>query len=134
MNPDVEAKLSGYPARARTQLLGIRKMILDVAESENLGTVQETLKWGEPSYAVKGGSPIRMDWKEGRADKICLYVNCNTRLIETYRELYSDCLKYEGKRAVVLGLDEALPKEILKNCISMALNYHKIKHLPLLGH
>lgn len=54
-----------YPDWAQKKLLFIRELILEVASEIN-GTpeVEETLKWGEPSYLTEQGSTIRMDWKK----------------------------------------------------------------------
>ncbi len=63
MKPEIEAKFATYPVEAQKQLKNIRRLVFSVAEENGLGMVEETLKWGEPSYLVKGGSTIRMDWK-----------------------------------------------------------------------
>ena len=39
----------------------------------------------------------------------------------------------EGEAVLPELIDEVLPKEALKNCIAVALRYHKVKHLPFLG-
>ncbi|MFL2079686.1 hypothetical protein [Marinilactibacillus psychrotolerans] len=65
MNTDVKNILGNYPDWAQKKLLFIRELILEVASEIN-GTpeVEETLKWGEPSYLTEQGSTIRMDWKK----------------------------------------------------------------------
>lgn len=132
MKPEVEAKFSTYPVAAREQLRRIRDLVLSVVVEDDLGEVEETLKWGEPSFLVKGGSTIRMDWKPNDPDVIKVYFHCQTSLIETFKEIYRDEFVYEGKRAIVipLGAAESAP---LKHCLKMALQYHRLKHLPLLG-
>lgn len=132
MKLEVEAKFATYPVKAREQLMRIRKLIFTVAVEDGLGEVEETLKWGEPSFLVKGGSTIRMDWKPNDPDFIKVYFHCQTSLIETFREMYRDEFEYEGKRAIVipLGAREIGP---LRHCLQMALKYHRLKHLQLLG-
>jgi hypothetical protein len=40
----------------------LREIILQTAfEIEELKEIEETLKWGEPSYLVKKGSTVRMN-------------------------------------------------------------------------
>ena len=56
MEPEIEAKFKTYPVQARRQLEKLRSLIFGIARENGLGTVEETLKWGEPSYLVKGGS------------------------------------------------------------------------------
>lgn len=132
MKPEVEAKFASYPVEAREQLERIRNLVFAVAEEESLGKVEETLKWGEPSFLVKGGSTIRIDWKPKDPDVIKVYFHCQTSLIETFKQIYRDEFEYEGKRAIVIPLQAA---EIgpLGHCLQMALQYHRLKHLPLLG-
>ncbi|GAL29947.1 hypothetical protein JCM19239_1638 [Vibrio variabilis] len=50
--------LAHIPDNARTRLEELRALILSFAVELSLGEVEESLKWGEPSYSVKSGSPI----------------------------------------------------------------------------
>lgn len=129
----IKDKLETYPESARSQLLNIRDVIFAVAEEESLGEVVESLKWGEPSYLVKTGSAIRMDWKAKSPTTVSIYFNCQSRLIDTFREVYRDTFTYAGNREMILPIADELPLLELKACLSMAMRYHKIKHLPLLG-
>ncbi|MCS4307810.1 hypothetical protein M2404_002150 [Rheinheimera pacifica] len=135
MNPEVQAKFDSYPVEAKKQLEKARHLILAVAEVNSLGSVEETLKWGEASYLVKGGSPIRIDWKPKEPKAIKVYFHCQTSLVETFKEIYRDEFEfeYEGKRAVVIPLSAHVDKGPLSHCIELALKYHSLKHLPLLG-
>lgn len=133
MNTEVEEKFKSYPDPIRKKLERLRCLILSEAEANNLGDVEETLKWGEPSYLVKGGSAVRFDWKEKYPDQYAMYFNCNTTLVATFKELYGDSLYFEGNRALIFGRNSALPEKALKHCIKLALTYHKVKNLPLLG-
>jgi hypothetical protein len=133
IKPEVQAKLDAYPEHITPFLLKIRELILDLAKEQNSGDVEETLKWGEPSYLVKNGSAVRFDWKPKFPEQYCLYFNCNTKLVETFRELYFDTLKFQGNRAIVLDINQPLPEQAIRHCLRLALEYKKIKHLPLLG-
>ena len=132
-NNTVQPKFDTYPTSVKLKLLELRSLILDVIERNNLGDFEETLKWGEPSYLVKGGSTVRIDWKPKAKDKYFIFFNCKTKLVDTFRELYSDVLTFEGNRAVVLNLGEPLPIDVLRHCIELSLRYKSVKHLPLLG-
>jgi len=133
MNPLVAKKFDEYPEAARAQLILVRAAVLSVAEGEDIGAVTETLKWGEPSYLCAGGSPIRMAWKSRAPDHFSLYFNCKTSLIDTFKELYPDAFSFVGNREIVFSVSQPIPLAALKACISMALRYHGIKHLALLG-
>ena len=87
-NPEVAEVFNGYPAPIREKLMYLRQLVLETAaETEGVKGLQETLKWGEPSYLVKGGSTVRMDWKKSKPDQYALYFHCKTMLIDTFREL-----------------------------------------------
>ena len=63
MNKVVKDRFDEYPENARVRLAELRNLVFQIASELELGEVEETLKWGEPSYSVKTGSPLRMDWK-----------------------------------------------------------------------
>jgi hypothetical protein len=133
MKTEVQEKFDSYPGNIRPLMFELRKLILSVAEDFNLAEVDETLKWGEPSYSVKNGSPVRMDWKPKTPNQYFLFFHCQTKLVDTFRELYSDYLEFQGNRAVVLDVNKQVPVKIIRHCIELAFRYKHIKHLPLLG-
>ncbi|MGR6872691.1 DUF1801 domain-containing protein [Pseudomonas sp. HK3] len=133
MDKSVKAKFDTYPKAAKQTLLAVRCLIFDIAEQDQLGSLEECLKWGEPSYLAKKGSTIRMDWKEKSPEYCGLYFTCNSSLVETFQQLYPDDFIYQGHRAILLPLNTELNIIPLKDCLAKALKYHTIKHLPLLG-
>ena len=132
-NTDVLEKFFNYPERVRDKMVQLRSLILEVAKEEGIEHLEETLKWGEPSYLTKKGSTIRIDWKEKAPDQYSMYFNCNTKLISTFKEIYPDTFHYIGNREIVFNLNETIHVNELKHCIALSLKYHKIKKLPLLG-
>ena len=133
-NPKVETKFDSYPKGIKPKINYLRKLIIETAkEIESITEIEETLKWGEPSYLVKKGSTIRIDWKEKTPDQYAIYFKCTSKLVLTFREVYGDTFKYEKNRAILFGLKDEVPKEALKDCIGMALQYHLLKDQPLLG-
>ncbi|KKC99805.1 DUF1801 domain-containing protein [Photobacterium halotolerans] len=133
MGERVKAKFDSYPAHIKPLMLNLRSLVLGVAETHSLGTVEEALKWGEPSYQVKGGSPVRMNWSAKDPEHYFLYFNCNTRLVDTFREVYGHALSLQGNRAIVLNVADPLPEPIVCHCVELAFNYKRLSHLPLLG-
>ncbi|MEL6588483.1 MAG: DUF1801 domain-containing protein [Bacteroidota bacterium] len=130
----VAAKFEAYPDEIRPKLWRLRQLIIDTAsEIEGINRLEESLKWGEPSYQCRKGSPIRMDWKERAPEQYAIYFNCSTSLVETFRWVHGDRFRYEKNRAIVFGVEEEIPLAELKACIAMALQYHRLKHLPYLG-
>lgn len=133
MNKAVQIRFDEYPENASIRLEELRSLVFRIAAELELGDVQESLKWGEPSYSVKIGSPLRMDWKSSSPDHYYLFFHCQTKLVDTFRELYVDVLEFQGNRAIVLSLFAPLPEATIKHCLELALTYHQRKHLPLLG-
>lgn len=133
-NTKVADVFDNYPAHIQHKLLYLRQLILETAsENDEVSDVEESLKWGEPSYVSKKGSPIRVGWKTGKPHEYSMYFNCQTKLVDTFRELHSDKFRFEGNRQMVFSEDTDLPVEELKQCILLALTYHDRKHLSLLG-
>jgi len=127
-------QFDGYPEHVIPVLQNLRELIMEAAsELDSRHPVQETLKWNEPAFLMKGGSTIRMGWKEGNPDFVALYFSCNTKLVETFRQVFGDHLNYEGKRALLFNIRETLPEDIIKLCASTAFTYHSRKNLSFLG-
>eukprot|EP00389_Voromonas_pontica_P004214 GDKH01006267.1.p1 GENE.GDKH01006267.1~~GDKH01006267.1.p1 ORF type:complete len:117 (+),score=2.71 GDKH01006267.1:287-637(+) len=115
-------------------MLHLRKLVLDTAsEIDMLEKLEETLKWGEPSYVTKYGSTLRMDWKEKSPNQYAMYFKCTSKLVPTFKILFKDKFNFEKDRAIVFKLNDDIPETELKQCITTALTYHKVKKLPLLG-
>lgn len=133
-DPKVKAVFNDYPKSVQSQLLYLRELVISVAsEIDGLEKLEETLKWGEPSYLTENGSTLRMDWKEKNPEQYAIYFKCTSSLVPTFKTIYSDKFEFEGNRAIIFKLNEKIPEAELKHCVSMALTYHKIKQLPLLG-
>jgi hemoglobin-like flavoprotein len=133
-NPQTTEVFENYPDSVRSQMEKLRELVLDAAsEVDGLENLEETLKWGEPSYLTKHGSTVRVDWKVKKPDQYAMYFKCTSKLVPTFKKLYQDTFTFEGDRAIIFKLDEKIPKNELKHCIKLALTYHKVKHLLLLG-
>ena len=130
----VDPVFKGYPEFVRQQMLALRELVIETSsEIPEIEGVEDTLKWGEPSYLTKIGSTVRMDWKEKTPDQYALYFKCTSKLVPSFKLAYNDQLKFEGTRAIVFGINDQVPKPVIKKCIRAALTYHKVKKLPLLG-
>lgn len=134
MDTSVKQVFDSYPEEVQTKMVELREIFVDVATTiDPRASLEESLKWGEPSYLVKHGSPVRIDWKESNPKYLGVYFNCNTKLIDTFRAIYGKDLRFEGNRAILLELDCPLPEEMITQCINVAFTYHNRKKLPLLG-
>lgn len=130
----VEAVFNFYPERARPTMFALRDLVFTTSQRLGLSNhLTETLKWGEPSYLSKTGSTLRIHWKEADPNGCRLFFHCQTSLVETFRALYPGVFVYEGNRAIRVGVGEEIDLDRLGHCIELSLQYHEIKHLPLLG-
>ncbi|MBO9422496.1 DUF1801 domain-containing protein [Labrenzia sp. R4_2] len=114
----------------RDGLLELRRLILETAaETDGIGKVVETLKWGQPSYLTekpKSGTTIRIASDGSELGDIALYVSCNTSLVSEWRGLFPDLI-FGGDRSLHLSLAKPLPLPELRQMIGMALTYHSRK-------
>lgn len=133
-NSKVDKVFANYPDNVRDKMLFLRKLVIETAEeTEGLKEIEETLKWGEPSFVTKSGSTLRMDWKEKTPDQYAMYFQCTSRLVETFRLVFVNKFQFEGNRAIVFQLNQKIPSNELKKCIKASLTYHNVKHLMTLG-
>lgn len=133
-NTEVAEIFDAYPKHIRKRMLFLRQLVFDTAsETDGVGEIEETTKWGEPSYTVKGGSTVRMDWKHSSPTQYAMYFHCKTKLVDTFKELYTNKLKFNGNRAIIFDVNDEVPVEELKHCIALSLTYHRRKNFPMLG-
>lgn len=52
---------------------------------------------------------------------------CHTNLVDEFRRLYPDALRYAGNRSIVLDGSERTDEAALRHCIALALTYHARK-------
>lgn len=127
----VAAVFARYSGQVKQRLLAVREMIFDVAlETHGVGKLQETLKWGEPAYVTAesgSGSTVRIDRKKDSDGRYAIYFHCQTTLVDTFRTLFPDTFAFEGNRAIVFDVGQAVPEKELRYCLQMALTYHQRK-------
>ncbi|MCP4320088.1 MAG: DUF1801 domain-containing protein [Hyphomicrobiales bacterium] len=128
---DVEAVYSSYPGDMRDKMLMLRELVfLTASETDGVGTIKETLKWGEPSYLTvrpKSGTTIRVNWHPDRPADFSVYFHCQTNLISTCQELYPNLFDFEGNRRMSYAAAKPPPEDALKHCLALALTYHRRK-------
>lgn len=106
----------------------LRQLIFETAAvTEGVGELEETLKWGEPSYLTsktKSGSTVRIDRKKSNNGQYAIYFKCTTNLVATFKEKYPDKFNYGGNRSIIFNEDDEIPVTELSDCIALALTYH----------
>ena len=127
----VAEALSRYSEPVRARLIEIREAIFVVAaETEGVGPLTETLKWGEPAYlteASKSGTTIRLGTTKSAPEECAVLFNCKTTLVETFRTHFADNFAFEGNRALIVPITGPLPHQPLMLCLRAALTYHRRK-------
>jgi hypothetical protein len=121
--------LARYDAPMRARLLELRAAIFAAAaETEGVGPLTETLKWGEPAYLTevsKSGSTIRLGTTRSPPQACAILFNCQTTLVETFRTHFADVFAFEGNRGLIVPVTGPLPAEPLMLCLRAALTYHR---------
>ncbi|MFK7855360.1 MAG: DUF1801 domain-containing protein [Granulosicoccus sp.] len=129
--PVVRKAYESLPAPHKRSAYQIRDLIWQTVGEIDLNCeVLETLKWGEPAYLpVKPriGSTVRVGQFDDQ--NLALYFNCQTMLVENFRSMFGDDMKYSKNRAVLFNVAETIPEAIVKTCVSSALRYHMDKRL-----
>ena len=127
-NEEVAEVFKSYPIKVREKLMFLRQLIFETAaETQGVGELEETLKWGEPSYLTpktRSGSTVRIDWKKSNQGQYAIYFKCTTNLVETFNEKFPTEFKYGGNRSIIFNEDDEIPVKELSYCISLALTYH----------
>lgn len=130
---NVAAVFARYPPLHRGNMIALRNLIFEIAESiDGVGPIEETLKWGEPSYLTsktKTGSTIRIDWKAATPTSYLLFFNCKTDLVKRFRHLFPDVFWFVDNRCISFGNEDPMPVAQLSKCIQLALTYHLHKRL-----
>lgn len=128
MPPEVADAFGAFPAPVRDRLLEVRRLIFaTAADTEGVGPLTETLKWGEPAYlteATKSGTTVRLGWPKLSPESCAVLVHCRTSLVESFRARFADSFAFEGNRAILLPLTGPLPEGPLRACLAAALTYH----------
>lgn len=110
----------------RAGLLALRSLILDTARSlPEVGALEETLKWGQPSYhttTTKSGTPLRLGVP--KTGGFAIYVHCQTSVVSDFANQFPGDYAIEGNRAVHFRSEEDIDAEKLQFLIRHALTYH----------
>lgn len=118
-----------WDSPTRSALLSLRTLILKTAaETAGVGTITETLKWGQPAYLTSetgSGSTIRLaPTRTGSDHDYAMFFICHTDLVDRFQVLFGDTFTYEGGRALLFRTGDEHPEQELRACVAMALTHH----------
>ncbi len=128
-NAETASIFEALPSPARARLLAMRAGVLAAAEATGTSPLTETLKWGQPAYlpSKKQGTTIRLGWSQKLPETCTMYVHCQTRLIDQYRERFPTEFIYDGTRAAHVPVQGPWPEAAFQQIAAMALTYHRDK-------
>ena len=127
-------KTNTAPSSGRFETL--KALIHEAArEVPDIGLLEETVKWGQPSFApVKPniGSSVRIETRAD-GDHALMFI-CTSGLVDEFRTFYADTLHFDRKRAIVIPAAELPDRDALKHCIQLALTHKLRKRSPQSRH
>jgi hypothetical protein len=130
-DPYVDHVFDRYPEPVRERLLSLRSLIYDVAQSTpGVGDLQETLKWGQPSYLTpetSSGTTVRIDQVKGEPHTYAIYTSCQTPLVADFRRAHGDAFRYDKNRGIVFDVADDVDEQPIREFVADALTYHLIK-------
>ncbi len=112
------------PNDARETLLSIRALIYDIGAALPVGRIEETLKWGQPSYATpdtKAATPIRLGVAKSGVPAI--FTHCQSTVMSDFQAICGPDFIFDGNRALHLPPDNMPDLNALTPLIRAALTY-----------
>ena len=122
--PAVQAAFDAFDLPHQGHLSALRDLIFDIAETLPVGRIDETLKWGQPSYATpdtRAGTPIRLGVTS--AGDLAVLTHCQTTVMSDFRALAPPAFRFDGNRALHLDPNAPLPINEIAPLIRAALTY-----------
>jgi hypothetical protein len=128
MTHPFDTTLASWPLEAQEQFNEMRALILTAAEEADVGTVEESLKWGQPAWRPKRprtGSTLRLSWQDKAPQSIALFVDCKSTISSTMRGIYPHDFQYESNRGLRLHLGAPLPEQAIDHLARLTFTYHR---------
>ncbi len=122
--------ITTWSEEASAALWECRALFHQIAEETEVGRLDETLKWGQPSWRPikpRTGSTLRAGWDAARPDQLSLFVDCKTDLAARMRDNYPDLPANDGQRQLGISLGAPLPKQAIMHLAQMTFTYHLAK-------
>lgn len=124
---DVHAYFIKQSKQVKEAMLYLRNLIYSVSRhSDLIGEIEETLKWGEPSYInglPRTGTTLRLAPTGNSEHELGLFVHCQTSLIDSFKEMHPT-LDYQGNRCLLLDINNLPDQTIIEHFVFLAMTYH----------
>jgi hypothetical protein len=112
---------------AQSALLSCRSLFHTIATRVDIGPLDETLKWGQPSWRPikpRTGSTLRLNWSPKSPTELAIFVDCKTDLAARMQTLYPHLPANDGGRRMAIDLNSPLPETALSHLAEMTFSYH----------
>lgn len=123
-SPAARDAFAAFPQPARDTLMTLRTMIYDIGATLPVGRIEESTKWGQPSYATpdtKSATPIRLGLT--KAGDAAIFTHCQSTVMADFRALEPANMVFDGNRAVHIPADQPALLNELAPLIRAALTY-----------
>ncbi len=121
-DPAVSDYFERLEPASRARLLLARAGVMKAAGT-SAPPIEESLKWGEPSYRTGNrGKAVRINM---RGEDIVLLFHCRTSIVSDIRDRFGAALEYDGQRAVILRGPAAEDAELIGDLAAHAFNYRR---------
>jgi len=123
-SPSVRAAFDAFDPVPRALLLTLRTAIFDTAKTLPVGRIEETLKWGQPSYATpntRAATPIRLGVT--KTGDVGVFTHCQSTVMSDFRALAPPHMRFDGNRALLLPPSKPFVINDITPLIRAALSY-----------
>lgn len=130
LNPDILAAMHMWPDVAQQRLLTMRTLFIEVAETADIGPLDESLKWGQPAWRPKRprtGSTLRLNWTSQAPDKLAAFVDCKTDLAAQMLTRFPESCGNDGRRCLTFPVEGALKTDAVWTLAWLTFTYHRGK-------
>jgi len=130
--PPLLAHVSHWSPAAQALLWRCRRLFHDVAASADTGRLDETLKWGQPSWRPvkpRTGTTLRMGWDANSPERLSFFVDCKTDLAARMRDIYPDLPLNDGQRHLGILVDAVFLQQAITHLAEMTFTYHRARRL-----
>ncbi len=130
MNNVIVEIYDSYPNDIKHYLLKFRQIIYEVSQnSDEIGEIEESVKWGQPSYRPmnKSGTTIRLGWSAKKPNVYSIFVPCQTTIIRDFKVLYPNELNYIGNREICFDKHKDIKLKVITEFINQALTYYLVR-------
>ena len=130
MSLDILNQIDRWPETAQQHLLALRALFHEVAQDAGIGPLDESLKWGQPSWRprkARMGTTLRLNWSPDAPAHLAAYVDCKTDLASQMSTRFPGQFHYAGRRAMSFALAQPMPEAALRQLALLTFTYHRAK-------